>query len=80
MSRKPEVADAIVFGIADGVSSGLEKSLEIELSKRNPDGWSIFFHALGIAGSEIVKADVNSDIDPPFKSARESGEQRRLRP
>ena len=71
MSRKPEVADAIVYGIADGVSSGLEKSLEKELSKGNPDGVSVFFHILGIAGSEFAKAGVNSDLDPPFRSARE---------
>lgn len=79
MSRNPDAVDAIVFGIADGVSSGLEKSLTKELRKENPDGVSIFFHILGIAGSELAKAGVNSEIDPPFKSARDSEDERKGR-
>jgi len=82
MSRAPSLGDGIVYYGADVASVGLEDSLKKELRKRKPDGWAVLFEILGIAGSEVVKAGVNSQVAPPFVSIRdaENDQKKRRKP
>jgi hypothetical protein len=77
--KTPGFTDALVFYGADVVSTSLEGSLKRELRKKNPDGWVVLFQILGIAGSEVVKAGVNSQVNPPFTSMRDTENERETR-
>jgi hypothetical protein len=76
MSRIPSLGDGIVFYGADVASVSLQDDLKKELRKKNPNGWTVLFEILGIAGGEMVKAGVNSQVAPPFTSIQDAEAQR----
>lgn len=66
MSRKPDVGDAIVFYSADYASNEFQEEM------RRSKGWDKLIPFLFVLGSEGVKAGINNQVSPPFRSFRET--------
>ena len=66
--RSPDIVDGAIFRVADAVSATLGEYAEKELSKGKVDWMGVGASFLGIAISESIKAEVNSNISPPFIS------------
>ena len=79
MSRSPTLEDGLFYYGADALSMNLERGLKRELGKRNPDGWMVLFGVLGLAGSEMMKASINGQVSPPFRTITAGQDEKRRR-